>query len=219
MSNLAVDGWQIVQTRLSAKTLHTLRESLFTELLAGQRCQLDNPSVREIARELRLELVKKSLLPKPSLAIQAITFNKAFQKNWRVTWHQDLMFPVSITSLGPELGRASYKDGAPHVRLSRDILDRLLVVRLHLDDCQKTNGPLRVIPRSHNLGIIPSSELSQMAECAPEVTCLASPGDALLMRPLLLHASSATQSSLPRRVLHYVYDTSPPSNDFWYRAI
>jgi len=38
-----------------------------------------------------------------------------------------------------------------------------------------------------------------------EVTCTLGRGDALLLRPLLLHASSKATSDLPRRILHFLF--------------
>ena len=63
----------------------------------------------------------------------------------------------------------------------------MLTVRIHLDEVTEENGPLQVIPGSHRSG----KEL-RLNETLPR-TVLADQGDVLLMRPLLLHASSATR--------------------------
>lgn len=67
---------------------------------------------------------------------------------------------------------------------------------------------------SHDHGIIPSHLTRQ----AP-VTCLANEGEALLMRPLLLHASSQATAPKHRRVLHLVYDCGGPMAEEWHRRI
>jgi hypothetical protein len=52
-----------------------------------------------------------------------------------------------------------------------------------------------------------------------EVTCLARTGEALLMRPLLLHASSVAKEPRHRRVLHVVYYAGAPIAEKWHREV
>jgi ectoine hydroxylase-related dioxygenase (phytanoyl-CoA dioxygenase family) len=111
------------------------------------------------------------------------------------------------------------KDGIDYAHPPREVLERLLAVRIHLDDCDATNGPLRVSPGTHALGIIPSSEIAATVERHGDTTCLADAGDALLMRPLLLHASSRATAPKHRRVLHLVYYAGPAVAERWYRAV
>jgi len=46
-------------------------------------------------------------------------------------------------------GPWSIKADVPHVQPPASILEIMLSVRLHLDDCSEKNGALRVIPGSH----------------------------------------------------------------------
>jgi hypothetical protein len=89
------------------------------------------------------------------------------------------------------------------LRLAR--VDRMVAIRLHLDDCATINGPLRVIPGSHTAGRLSSAAIAEWRDRGPEVVCTASPGEALVMRPLLLHASSPAMVPAHRRVLHVEY--------------
>jgi hypothetical protein len=68
-----------------------------------------------------------------------------------------------------------------------------------------SDGPLRVIPGSHTAGRLSSAAIAEWRDRGPEVVCTASPGDALVMRPLLLHASSPAMVPAHRRVLHVEY--------------
>jgi ectoine hydroxylase-related dioxygenase (phytanoyl-CoA dioxygenase family) len=76
----------------------------------------------------------------------------------------------------------------------------MLAVRVHLDDCGEENGPLRVIPKSHVHGLLTNAEI--LAYPKDAINCTAQRGDAILMRPLLLHASSAVTEPKNRRVVH-----------------
>lgn len=83
--------------------------------------------------------------------------------------------------------------------------DRDRPVRLHLDDADASNGALRVLAGSHRMGRLSAEAIQSFRAEQPEFLCVASAGDALLMRPLLLHASGRSTSGHHRRVLHLEY--------------
>jgi ectoine hydroxylase-related dioxygenase (phytanoyl-CoA dioxygenase family) len=86
-----------------------------------------------------------------------------------------------------------------------EMLERMLTVRLHLDEADESNGALRVLPGSHLHGRLSAAEIQNMRATTAEVICRARVGDILLMRPLLLHASGRSESGGHRRVLHIEY--------------
>jgi ectoine hydroxylase-related dioxygenase (phytanoyl-CoA dioxygenase family) len=89
-----------------------------------------------------------------------------------------------------------------HVQPPPDVLENMLSVRLHLDACGEENGALRVIPGSHQHGRIPEAEITSVRNAVSEKVCAIGIGGVLLMRPLLLHASSPSRSPEHRRVIH-----------------
>jgi ectoine hydroxylase-related dioxygenase (phytanoyl-CoA dioxygenase family) len=82
----------------------------------------------------------------------------------------------------------------------------MIAARLHLDDCPTDNGPLRVIAGTHGQGVLSRGEIRARVEKETETAICASAGDALLMKPLLLHASSPAPAH--RRVLHLEFAPS-----------
>jgi ectoine hydroxylase-related dioxygenase (phytanoyl-CoA dioxygenase family) len=95
----------------------------------------------------------------------------------------------------------------------------MLAVRLHFDDADEANGALRVLPGSHNFGRLSSEQIQQLRNQHSEVLCRAKAGDVMLMRPLLLHASSRSLSSEHRRVIHIEYAAFElPSKLRWHDA-
>ncbi len=89
------------------------------------------------------------------------------------------------------------------------ILESLVALRVHLDDCGPHTGGLRIVPGSHRSGRLDGTQAASLREEYGQVAPTVSRGGLLAMRPLLLHASSkATVPSL-RRVLHFVF--GPPS--------
>jgi ectoine hydroxylase-related dioxygenase (phytanoyl-CoA dioxygenase family) len=86
--------------------------------------------------------------------------------------------------------------------------ERIVALRVHLDDSRADNGPLRVLPGSHARGVLSDPEIAELvSRCAPH-ECLMDAGGVLAMSPLLVHASSKVSGAAPRRVLHVEYAAS-----------
>jgi ectoine hydroxylase-related dioxygenase (phytanoyl-CoA dioxygenase family) len=84
----------------------------------------------------------------------------------------------------------------------------VLALRVHLDDSTASNGPLRVLPRTHGLGVLEDAAIEKLAAQSAPVDCLVPRGGILAMRPLIVHASSKSRTDAPRRVLHVEYAAS-----------
>lgn len=213
------EGWTLVPTGVTPGLLGELRSSIFAEGTAGTRCLLDSPVVTRVARQLREKLSAAGLLARGAVTIQAIAFDKTPGTNWKVAWHQDLMFPFASPVKTPGYELPATKSGIDYARPPLPVLQELLAVRLHLDPCGPANGPLRVSPGSHRHGLIPSKDCARRAAECGEKPALAETGEAILMRPLLLHASSQATQPDHRRVLHLVYHCGEPVAEAWHRAV
>src|SRR6185437_1783177 len=78
-------------------------------------------------------------------------------------------------------------------------------VRVHVDPCPSDAGALRVVPGPHRFGRLGGTEPAEMRAAQGETVVSAAQGAALLMKPLLLHASSKAAQGATRRVLHFVF--------------
>ena len=218
--SLSQNGFEIVPGILDEKNRHELIACLGPVNGAGRRALLRTPAVAKLASSaLLLDLVRPHLKSEPR-PVRGIYFNKSAEINWLVAWHQDLTLGlrrrIDLNGFGPW----SIKDGVPHVQPPVELLEQMLTVRLHLDHCDETNGALRVIPGSHALGRLTAERIKQLSEHSDAVVCRLSAGDALLMSPLLLHASSRSQNPGHRRVLHIEYAAfSLPSELQWNEAV
>jgi ectoine hydroxylase-related dioxygenase (phytanoyl-CoA dioxygenase family) len=134
-------------------------------------------------------------------AVRGIFFDKTEAANWPVLWHQDLSLAVQERCELTGWSNWSVKRGVTHVQPPPEILARMVTMRLHLDDCPADNGLLRVVPGSHRRGLLTRDAIQQLTKGSCE-TVTAEAGDAVFMRPLLLHASSAARRPSHRRVLH-----------------
>jgi hypothetical protein len=171
----------------------------------GTRCLLSQPWCAALAARLRAHAALSDYIPAGHLAVQCNYFEKSAGRNWLVPLHQDLSIPVAARVAEPALRGWSEKEGMLFVRAPLDVLQQLVVVRIHLDPCNAEDGPLRVMPGSHRRGLISDSDAVACRVAGVEAVCLAGKGDALVMRPLLLHASSKGSGGGRRRVLHFVF--------------
>src|SRR5262245_7876393 len=186
---------------------------------AGRRGLLGWPAVSALVSSSRLlDIVRPHLASEP-LPVRAIYFDKGPEANWLVSWHQDLTLALRAFGEHPGFGPWSTKDGIPHVQPPVELLQQMLTIRLHLDDADEANGALRVLPGSHRLGRLSAERIQALRSQQSDFLCVVSAGDALLMRPLLLHASSRSTSTRHRRVLHIEYAafTLPPELQ-WHEA-
>jgi len=186
---------------------------------AGRRGLLKLPLVARLAASERLRGLVQPHLPSAPRAVRAIYFDKSPDSNWLVAWHQDLTLALRERADAHGFGPWSVKEGIPHVQPPAVLLERMLAVRLHLDDCDENNGALKILPGSHLFGRLSAERIKKLRDEHPEVICRLAAGDALLMRPLVLHASGQSRSGRRRRVLHIEYAAfSLPAGLEWHEA-
>jgi hypothetical protein len=156
------------------------------------------PRVVELARAPVLRDVLLEVPGPNAGVVRALYFDKPPGHSWALPWHKDYSVAVQAHGRTGVFTKPTMKAGVPHVIAPRELLDRMLTVRVHLDAATPENGPLRVIPGSHRF-YNPSDDEPREAVA---LHCRA--GDVLLMRPLVTHASghSKTAAALHRRIVH-----------------
>lgn len=163
---------------------------------------LDFSFVGELARDPAIRALVEPVLGENCFAVRGLFFDKTPDANWLVPRHQDLTIAVAKRGEVEGFGPWSQKDGVPHVQPPREVLESMLSVRLHLDECDESNGALRVVPGSHESGKLSAPEIAAWFQRRGEVVVPVPLGGALLFRPLLIHASSPACSPRHRRVVH-----------------
>ena len=187
---------------------------------AGARHLLDCVSVQSLLREPALRSAVHAILGRDAFAYKATLFDKREKANWLVAWHQDISIPVAGRLDIAGWQGWSIKDQVQYVQPPDYILSTLVALRLHLDPCENDNGPLRVLARSHTLGKLRQAEMAAMAQRFPAHSVTGGAGSALLMRPLLIHASSKATPPGRRRVLHLEFAAIDlPDGLDWHRRV
>jgi ectoine hydroxylase-related dioxygenase (phytanoyl-CoA dioxygenase family) len=175
------------------------------------------PLTRHFAQSELILSFARFVLGENAKLVRALFFDKSPQANWKVTWHQDLTIAVAkridIKGFGPWTTKA----GVTHVQPPIAVLERMLALRIHLDECDSSNGALRVMPGSHRLGRLSHEAISECIEKESPVVCEVQRGGILLMKPLLLHSSSVSVKPFHRRVIHFELSASElPEGLSWY---
>lgn len=221
MTMLERDGYCIIRSAISASDISDVLKKLRNLNIerAGSRNLLEHSWCAALAQQIRLHPSISIALPPRPVAVQCTYFDKLKNYNWLVPPHQDLSIPVKTKVNDPVLTGWSRKEGRLFVQAPEHLLQQLLAVRLHLDDCTLKNGPLRVLPGSHRYGRLSLGQTQEL-RTSQYVDCVLSAGDALVMRPLLLHGSSKAAIADHRRVLHFLYGPqSPGYNLQWQHAV
>jgi ectoine hydroxylase-related dioxygenase (phytanoyl-CoA dioxygenase family) len=175
------------------------------------------PAVRALASSPRIQNLVDSIAGKDAQVIRAIFFDKTPEANWKVAWHQDLTIAVHQKKEIEGFNRWSVKAGIPHTQPPVSILDNILTMRIHLDATDESNGALKVIAGSHKYGRLDAERIRKLKDAGEMVVCRVPKGGVLLMRPLLLHASSAGSNPAHRRVIHLEYSADKlPEGLEWY---
>jgi len=194
LNQIQIEKFREVAAQIEGEGI-SKRESVF-----AIRNLLDAPEIQELARSKAVRDLIEPILGEGCFAVRGIFFDKTPDANWKVVWHQDLSIAVQKKQEVEGFGPWSEKAGAVHAQPPREVLENMLAIRIHLDDCDESNGALRVVSGSHLLGKLESTSMAQQTS---EFETVPVPnGGAMLMRPLLLHASSPSQSPNHRRVIH-----------------
>jgi len=172
---------------------------------AGVRHAMRIAAVAEIARTVALSGIAREILGKGAFPFRATLFDKSPTANWLVVWHQDTALPLRERRETAGWGPWLVKEGVNYAHAPASALEQVVTLRVHLDDSTSENGPLRVLPGTRTRGVLADEEIHELAGEVAAVDCLVARGGVLVMRPLIVHASSKSQSEESRRVLHVEY--------------
>ena len=153
------DGFAVVEGVLSSQQIQTLIEAIarasnstFAKRRSGSTYAMRNiltaiPEIQALATSPSVISIAQTVLGDRAFPIKALLFDKTPAANWKVSWHQDLTIAVKDKKTINGFAPWSVKAGIPHVQPPVEILENLLTLRIHLDNCDIENGALKVIPK------------------------------------------------------------------------
>ena len=173
--------------------------------------------IRSLAWSEDLLFLARSIIGKNAIPFHAIVLDKTRENNWGLDWHQDLKIAVNEKIRTDGYTNWSLESGIVHVVPPKSILENMLCVRIHLDDCDASNGALWVLPGTHQSGIIAPEQIPGYFDNYKIFECPVKAGGIMLMSPLLLHKSPYSLTSQSRRVLQVEYRSCDLHNGLsWY---
>jgi ectoine hydroxylase-related dioxygenase (phytanoyl-CoA dioxygenase family) len=206
------DGFAVLPGVFSEEYLDDLLQGIDASPLqrsrAGIRHALKLTPVADLARHQTLIELSRCALGERAFPYRATLFDKSRAANWLVVWHQDTALPLRSRHEIPGWGPWSIKEGIQYAHAPSSALSQILALRISLDDSNAENGPLRVLPGTHTLGVLTDDAVRELSLRMPHVDCIVPKGGVLATRPLLVHSSSKSQTDMPRRVLHIEYAAS-----------
>jgi ectoine hydroxylase-related dioxygenase (phytanoyl-CoA dioxygenase family) len=223
------DGFGILANAIDAETVSYLTNELAklkpsnsvrrkSETVYGVRNLLNlSPAIREFSRSKSVRKIAENFLGKNAKVVRAIFFDKTAEANWKVPWHQDLTIAVKEKRETKGFTAWTRKAEIQHVQPPIEILEKMLTLRFHLDDADVDNGALKVIPKSHKGGRLSAAEIKLRRQANETLICSVKKSDCLIMRPLILHSSSAAATPKNRRVIHFEFSADDLPNGLdWY---
>lgn len=174
---------------------------------AGQRLDPTASLNEALSDENSLLRVIRRLAPE-AMPVRFVAFNKSENANWGVPWHQDRVIAVAEKVDVAEYANWTNKSGTWHCEPPQAILEDMLFVRVHLDDCDQSNGAMKIAVGSHVNGVVHSADAEEVASTYPIETCVAKRGDVLILKMLTLHSSKPAKVHSERRVLRIDFASS-----------
>jgi ectoine hydroxylase-related dioxygenase (phytanoyl-CoA dioxygenase family) len=214
-------GFIILDRFLNLDLIDRLIQDITALNLTPERAGIRNilelfPSGQQLAESQEIRDLVEPILGNSTRVVRGIFFDKQPTANWKVPWHQDVTIAVKNRLDLPNYQPWSLKGGIHHVQPPVAILEQMLTVRIHLDKTDESNGALKVITGSHCDGKLSGGAIDKWKQTDSTI-CICEPGGILLMRPLLLHASSVAIEPSHRRVIHLDYaGCNLPEGLEWY---
>ena len=212
------DGAALFEKTVSIEDVVTLREEFSRlEFKAGARpFELSDLVKSLISSNGCFGKIAQALGRANARPVRVLAFDKTPESNWNLGWHQDRVVALKEKHEVSGFQNWTLKNNRHHAEAPVELLQQMFSLRLHLDDCDASNGALKVLAGSADFGKLSDSEVRQIsAEMTPFV-CEAKLGNILAMKALAIHASEPSINPTHRRVLHVDYcDSELPSPLKW----
>lgn len=185
---------------------------------AGLRLQGKDGFSDILRQSSPLQSVAASYLGESVQPVRSILFDKTGSMNWALGWHQDRTIAVVSRLDLPDFGPWSIKQGIQHVEPPFEIIERMVTLRVHLDDVPADNGPLLIARGSHRFGRLAEPEIDKAVRRSGTATCIAEKGDVWVYATPIIHASGAGNGT-SRRVLQIDYSSDVLPGGLQWRGV
>ncbi len=175
------------------------------------------PFINSLAHSKQITSLVEEVLGGNSFPVNAFVLDKTQDNNWGLGWHQDLK--VAVKNKIETVGYSNWtvECGIPHAIPPKEVLEKRLSVRIHLDHCFIDNGAILIAPKSHKHGIIQSETEIEKIISDESIYCEVEKGGVLFITSLLFHKSPYSTTDKKRRILQIDYVGTELTNGLeWY---
>jgi len=148
-SNLNQKGFEIIENVYSEREVNEMLEMMESEEIEKKfgirEFLIENPELQEKIFTKKLLAIIETISQDCDKSIKSIYFDKPPSSNWIVNWHQDLTINLVGKKEVANFKNWRVKKERTIVQPNKEILESIFTIRIHLDDCTKENGALRVI--------------------------------------------------------------------------
>jgi ectoine hydroxylase-related dioxygenase (phytanoyl-CoA dioxygenase family) len=209
----ADNGYALIENRYTSSELEQLsvslkNEGVFSYSFANAESHnliKSSQIVRHLAFSKKLLPLAHSIVGLSAIPFHAIVLDKTKKDNWGLDWHQDIKITVKKRIATEGYEQWTEESGILHVVPPAHVLTHIVMLRIHLDDCNESNGAVWAIPGSHKFGILPQAAIQTTVKQGTITPCCITAGGVMLMSPLLLHKSPYSLSDRSRRILQITY--------------
>ena len=210
--NFKKKGFEIKTNFISIDKCEFLISEIEEKINSASNCGIRNidkkvNAIASVALSKYLLNSASCYLDGNAFLVRAIYFNKTLNTNWSITWHQDKTIAVNKKIDLSGYKAWTLKDKINCVQPPLTVLEDMVTFRIHLDAADRASGCLKVIPGTHRFGILSQPEINRIKNIYPIVSCEVNAGDAVVMRPHILHSSEKSHVSSNRRVIHLEYSS------------
>jgi len=188
--------------------LQEITESSARRGRAGIRHALRSAPGAKIAGDRALIDLARSVLGTNAFPLRATLLDKSAPANWPLAWHQDTALPLCRRIECPGWRPWSVKAGIACAHAPASALSQAPALRVHLDHSPAGNGPPRVLPGTHTLGVLSEAAIHELTGEISPIVCVCPKGGVVAVRRLIVHASSRSQIDAPGPVLPIEYAAS-----------
>lgn len=174
-------------------------------------------AAKDIAYDSSLLALLTQISGQMMFPVKAFILDKSMTSNWEIPWHQDLAIAVEEYKNLPGYTNWSVEVGIPHVHPPAEVLNKLITLRIHLDQCTIQNS-IHAIAGSHQLGVLSGDQMKILIGTSVAEICIAPKNSVMLMRPLLVHYSPMASSSNSRRILQIEYGYELSNGLLWHKS-
>ena len=210
MLDFELDGACILSPSIEKSELESMRsEFAALDFRAGARPFAPTDSIKRLlSKKGCFGQCLATLAKTPAKPVRILAFDKTPSTNWNLGWHQDRVVAVKNRKDVAGFENWTIKNGIHHVQPPAEFMAQMFTLRLHLDDCDASNGALKIIKGSHRLGRLSDRDVQALAANSTWEYCSAATGQVVAMKTLAIHSSSPSLRPFHRRVLHVDYSTA-----------